>query len=437
MLGLILIVLLFPAILIAGLTRPALGMIGFYAFVLLDPKWNWRWSVPQDIQFQKYIFAATLIGFLLHGARIPTLNRASKFGLISCVAFLLVCHTSSWSSIAPERSEFFLSILRKEVLCIFLTVFLLDSPHKIKLLLIAATSAQAYNAYQINLDYFQTGFSRFAYTNWGSYNVDNNGYSLITISMLGTSFAFALGETIRWRKFAFLAISVLQIHEIFLLASRGAMVAMVPMFALLIWKMPRTKSNLRAVALGAVATFILAGPSVVEEFQSSFAKTENRDSSAQSRFFLWKAGYRITMDHPLTGVGPDAARRLVPQARYYGTALTTSNKALHNLYFEVSTGTGIPGFVFFMFFILTPVWFAWRNYTPEDKEFSTSTLAVMSGSVGYLIASNFSSGITLESVYILTTAGYAIMICKHKSTRVNVSHQTFGRKNLDLTAQIQ
>ncbi len=437
MLGLLLIALLFPAILIAGLTRPALGMIGFYAFILLDPRWNWRWSVPQDVQFQKYIFAASIIGFLLQGPRIPTLNRASKWGLISCVAFLLVCHTSTWSSIDVARSEFFLSIFDKQILCIIFTVFLLDSPHKIKLLLIAATSAQAYNALQINLDYFQTGTSHWAHSTWSSYIVDNNGYALITIPMLGISFALALGETIRWRKFVFLSISILQIHEIFLLQSRGAMVAMIPMFALLVWKMPRTKNNFRVVTLGAVATFMLAGPSVVEEFQSSFAKKENRDSSAESRFQLWKAGYRITMDHPLTGVGPDAARRLVPQARYYDNGLNTNNKALHNLYFDVSTGTGIPGFVLYMFFLLTPVWCVWRKYTPEDKEFSTSTLAVVGGSVGYLTASTFSSGVTIESVYILTIAGYALMICKHKSTRVDASHQTFGRKNLGLTAQAQ
>lgn len=437
MLGFIFVCLFFAATLVAGLARPAFGMIGFYAFILLDPAWNWRWSLPQDFAFQKYIFAASLIGFAIHGLRIPRLNKASKWGLISCAAFLLICHTSTWSSIDPVRSERFLSVFDKQIICLFLTVFLLDSPRKIKLFLLAATLAQAYNAYQINLDYFQTGFSRWAYNQWGSYSVDNNGYSLITIPMIGASLAIGVCDTVRWRKYAMLFVSLLQIHQIMLLYSRGAMVGLIPLLAILVWKMPRTKTNIRIIALAAASVFLLAGPSVVEEFSSAFASKENRDSSAESRLLLWKAGYRITMDHPISGVGPDAARILVPQKAYYDGGLETNNKALHNLFFDVSTGTGIPGLVLYMTFILIPIWRAWRSYNPEDTEFAMCDLAVFCGAAGYLTASNFSSGITIESGYILVIAGYASMIVKHRIALLTVSAQASRETYPSQVAQTQ
>ena len=417
MLGLIFVTVIFIAVLIAGVFRPAYGMIGFYTFLLLDPAWNWRWSVSQDTPFQQYIFFACVIGFVVNGMRRPTLNKASKWGLTAGITFWLICYVSSRASILPQTSERVLSVFNKEMLCIFLTIFLLDSQQKIKTLLVAATLAQAYSAYQINLDYFQTGFSRYAYQPWGSYGVDNNGYSLLTVPMLGVSLAFAMCETAPWKKLGMLFVSVLQIHEIMLLQSRGSMLAFLPMVAILLWKMPRTKANLRITIMGSACVFLLAGPGFVEEFTSIFVKAEDRDSSAESRLFLWQAGFRITMDYPLTGVGLDAARALVPQERYYDGGLTTTNKALHNLFFDVSTGTGIPGLLAYLVFILIPIWCVWKNYEPTQHGFASCELAVLCGSVGYLVASNFSSGLTIESAYVLTTAGYALIIVRSRTLR--------------------
>ena len=417
MLGLIFVTVIFIAVLIAGVFRPAYGMIGFYTFVLLDPAWNWRWAVSYDTPFQKYIFFACVIGFVVNGMRRPTLNKASKWGLTAGITFWLICYVGSMSSILPLQSEFFAFILGKQILCILLTIFLLDSQRKIKTLLVATTLAQAYNAYQINLDYFQTGFSRWALHPWGSYGYDNNVYSLMTVPLLGVSLAFVMCETAPWKKLGMLFVSVLQIHEIMLLQSRGSMLAFFPMVAILLWKMPRTKLNLQIAIMGSACTFLLAGPSVVEEFSSIFVKAEDRDNSAESRFYLWQAGFRITMDYPLTGVGLDAGRVLVPQERYYDGGLTTTNKALHNLFFDVSTGTGIPGLLAYLVFILIPIWCVWKNYEPTQHGFASCELAVLCGSVGYLVASNFSSGLTIESAYVLTTAGYALIIVRSRTLR--------------------
>ncbi len=46
-------------------TRPHIGVIGYYGFALLQPQWNWRWSIPTDFPYQKYMAVATLLGFVL------------------------------------------------------------------------------------------------------------------------------------------------------------------------------------------------------------------------------------------------------------------------------------------------------------------------------------------------------------------------------------
>lgn len=420
MLGPLFVFSLLAFVCAASVVRPAIGLIGMYGFLLLDPQWNWRWSLPANFGYQKYIFASLAIGFLLSGFRSQPLSRMSKFGIFSGAVFFSLCWLSTQQSVSPADSEFFMSIMWKQFLVLLLGVFVLDSPKKLRALLIVAALAQGYSAYQINLDYFQTGFMRYAYTDWGTTGADNNGYSIITLPILAISFSLALFETGFWRRCLFFGIAVLQAHQIMLMQSRGCMVAGMGMLAVLVWYMPRTKSNMVTLAMALLAGVILAGPSVVEEFSSSFASEGERDSSAESRFYLWQAGVRITRDYPLLGVGPNAARRLVPLPEYYEGGLDQNNKALHNLFFDVSTGVGIPGFLAYFPLLILPLVHAWRHYDPNDRELGAVRLAVFGGILGYLAASMFSSGLLFESCYILSVTGFCCSNLAHQA-RTNLA----------------
>lgn len=383
--------------------RPAVGMIGFYGFLLLDPKWNWRWALPQDVPFQKLIFASALVGFAISGFHVRHLSRRTKWALVCMVAFLGLCWLSTQRSFSPEHSQFFMSVVWKQLLVVAVTICLIDDLKLLKLLLIVVVLAQGYNALQINLEYFQTGFSRYAHRSWGSFGVDNNGYSIMTTPILGCTLALALFEKQALMRCLYFGVALLQVHQLMLLESRGCMLAAVVMCGILAWKMPRRSGNVGWVAAAVVIAGLLAGPSVVKEFASSFESNGLRDTSAQSRFYLWKAGWQITKDYPLLGVGPNAGRVLVPT--YYEGGLDVTNKALHNLFFDVSTGVGIPGFVCYFLVFALPAIYAVRTYDPDDEATGPLRLAVLAGLPGYLIASIFSSGLLFESCYVLVIVG--------------------------------
>jgi O-antigen ligase len=407
-LGLLFVFGLLAAVCAISLAKPHVGVIGFYGFVLLDPTWNWRWSLPEGVQYQKYIFASILIGFLLSGFRIQKLSTLSKYGIVAGLLFYLTCLVSSASSVSPAATEFFMEVIWKELLVLLLAILVLDSPAKLKALLVVAVLAQGYNAFQINLEYFQTGFSQFAYRPWGSSGADNNGYSIITTPILLTSLSLGLFEKRIWTRCLFFGIALLQAHQIMLMQSRGCMLAAIFAIVICIFYMPRRNGNVKWVGTAVILGAMLAGPSVVDEFSSSFAGDEERDSSAESRFYVWQAGWRITMDNPVFGVGPNAARALVPLPQYYEGGLDQPNKALHNLFFDVSTGVGIPGFVCYFFMFLGSLWYCYRTYDKRtaDDDLSSVRLATFTGTAGYLVASMFSSGLLFESCYILLATGF-------------------------------
>ncbi|MCD0458891.1 O-antigen ligase family protein [Roseiconus lacunae] len=410
MLGFIFVFTLLFLVCTGSLARPHIGLIGFYGFVLLDPTWNWRWSLPEGVQYQKFIFASLLMGLILSGLSFQVQSGISKVGLICISVFYALCLIAASGTVAPVPTEFFMGVIWKQLLVLAIAILIIDTPEKIKAFLVAAVLAQGYNAFQINLEYFQTGFSRFAYRPWGSTGADNNGYSIITIPLMLTAVSLGFFEKKLWKRLLFFGIALLQVHQIMLMQSRGCMLAGIFSIGIAVWYMPKINGNIRWVLGAALVATVLAGPSVVEEFSSSFAGEEERDSSAESRFHLWRAGWRITMDYPISGVGPNAARVLVPDPQYYEGGLEQSNKALHNLFFDVSTGVGIPGFLVYMFLYIAPCWYCFRSYRPRlpGQPLEPFRLSVFTGIVGYLVASFFSSGLLFESCYILVAVGFCI-----------------------------
>jgi O-antigen ligase len=410
MLGIIIVPLLFITVMIACVTRPPLGVIGFYFFYLIDPKWNWRWVVPQDIQFQKYIFAALIIGLVIQGFKFSKQARPSRRGIVLGCLFFTICVISAKQSIAPITSTEFNSILWKELVVALIAILTIRTRQHVTYLLVASLIGVTYNSYQINLDYFQTGFTRYAYSKWGSYQLDNNTLSLAMIPFIAVGLSFALFERIPWRRACYFLASILCIHLLMLLMSRGAMLGALPLLPLLVLKAPRTRRNLRDFTIALLAVFVLAGPSVVKEFSTIFASEQNRDSSAESRFHLWEAGAKITSDYPLLGVGPNSGRYLVPTKAYWnGSPLDSNSKALHNVFFDLSTGIGIPGLLIYLSLFAIPIISAWKMYDPNDYVLGPLNLSVFAGLITFFCASFFSSGLLIESPYILLVAGYALI----------------------------
>ncbi|HAY79800.1 MAG TPA: hypothetical protein DCY79_08340 [Planctomycetaceae bacterium] len=414
MLGPIFVFGLLIYICVQSLTRPYVGVVGYYGFAMLQPQWNWRWSLPPDFPFQKYIVAATMIGFLCMGLRGIALRGFSLRAILALVLFLAIAYLAAMSSINPPRTAFYMGYLWKLVLMACMALILLDTPYKVTALLWAITLGQGYNAYQITDYYFHDGFCRFARNGsyWG-YQGDNNGYANVTVALMGISAALAVYAQQRWQRLIAAAIFILQAHQLMLLESRGGMlggIAVTAVFAILV---PKNKLKISRMAVIATMVLILAGPSVVKEFSSIFEAPENRDSSAESRFLLWDAGARITADFPWLGVGPDAGRYLVPS--YYHGKLPESHrhaKALHNLFFELTTGVGIPATVLYLAFFFMPVGYGahalWKiRKKPLPDWAACAYLGVSSGIIGYWVSSMFSSGALFESSYACAAAGLA------------------------------
>jgi O-antigen ligase len=388
-----------------ALLTPWIGYLGYAVFVVLCPQWNWRWGWNNSIDYQKFLAVTTIIGTVLAGALSNKIAGVGWKSIWAILAFLTLSFASSTQTIDESLTAFYMDKLWKIVLMCVLGILLIDDAKKLLWLVGAIVLSQAWNAYNVNELYYKWGVRVSSFT-W-NFN-DNNTYAISTVPIMALSFAIMLVYKNFWLRIFTGLIFVLQMHQIMILESRGTMLGGLVLGGLGFVFMPKTKFAYQVFGVGLLCGLILAGPSVVEEFTSSFKETEELDSSAQSRFDLWKAGTAITMQNPILGVGPYASQVLV--SRYLGVNM--SRKALHNLFFEISTGCGVPAVVCYLAYFFLP-WFAhlslWLKgkISNDDHLLRTVNLATLCGIPGYWAASMFSSGALLEASYILVVCSCA------------------------------
>lgn len=137
--------------------------------------------------------------------------------------------------------------------------------------------------------------------------------------------------------------------------------------SLAVWYCPKSPVTNTILVLGATLVVLLAGPSVVREFGSIFGAEEEMDVSAESRFYLWKAGAEIIWEYPWFGVGPGCSSAFVPLYYDFVGLRAENEKALHNLFFEIMCENGIiAGTIYFSFFLL-PWGMVWLNRQHGDR----------------------------------------------------------------------
>jgi len=391
----------FVLICIGTFARPTIGALGYIGFVAFEPTWLWRYQLNATFPFQKWIVVCLLLGWMFHFFRSKNLSLTSVIPLGLLVGVLAFGHLSAAESYAPEKSEFFLRQFNKIVLMCVVVTLVLSSKRAVQIALVIMAIGISYNSFEINADYYRQGFSLVNQDGWSKMNA--NGYALNIL--IGTLFTFALAQhaTSAIGTAGWLFASVVNAHAIMIVESRGAMLGLAVAGVLYLIHMRPTPKSISLTICIFIAGLVVAGPPVLKEFASIF--DSNLDSSGSSRYYIWDAGFRISLDYPLLGVGPWAGEALVP-AYYEGTGkIGATIIALHNIELEVATGMGIPAMLAYVAFFFLP-WNRARKMIWKQRGMATNeSSAILLGSVlaipAYWIAAQFNSGALIEVPYLM------------------------------------
>ncbi len=211
--------------------------------------------------------------------------------------------------------------------------------------------------------------------------------------------------------------------------SRGALLASAVVVAILFLR-ASLKHKLQLAALGAV---VLAGaasavPDAAKERFFTYFKPkqlaladaalavrveQDATSSARARWALLRDSVKLTLLHPVFGVGPgmfDVAQDLYSRKTRGVRGLW---QVTHNTYTEVSSENGIPALVLYMLAIV----FTWRaarvkkprgNLTPRQAEIVSASFALRLALIGYCVSAFFASFAYQSQLMVL--AGMAVAL---------------------------
>jgi O-antigen ligase len=113
--------------------------------------------------------------------------------------------------------------------------------------------------------------------------------------------------------------------------------------------------------------------------------------------------------------------------RYYESGLDAKAKGLHNLFFEIATGCGLPATFFYFAFLLIPCFESARRlikYRREHIDFRlhAGMFTAACGIPGFIVSNMFSAGALIEGSYILAVIGGASVLVHQASlTRIRAS----------------
>jgi len=199
---------------------------------------------------------------------------------------------------------------------------------------------------------------------------------------------------------------------IILAGSRGGTLGLLGVILLLMWRFRRKMITWLILALVILAAVVVAPG---EFWSRTMTILEyQQDGSAMSRINLWKAGFQMYADHPLTGIGQGNFEWVSPQyTKNYYQAWLGKGFAAHNVFIQLLAEGGIQTLLVFLIF-MTVTFRGLRRVrrelpsSPAGDDLKDLSYAVEIGLIGFLICGFFISREGTDILYWLLSLGPVI-----------------------------
>lgn len=321
-------------------------MVLFYSLIFAMPlvRHSLWGTFVGDLTLVKYLGVICMLYALLY---LPSRNAPLRFietrqarwflSLVSLafISWLIKARSTPWE-ISPFMS--YLSFL----FLFFTTLVLVDSLQRLRWVVLAAIGSLGYASLHALREWQKYGGLAWGYRP-GWISGDPNYFTVSALLCLPLMF-YLVGrkEQPPWEKWVSISCLVLTGFTVILAASRGGFAGLVAAILFMVWRSRQRARNL--VWAGALLIpLVLAAP--VSPVQRLLHPRHDDVESEERRLELWKAGLRMVVENPLTGVGLGNFKPLVTE---FADSEAFEGGVAHNSYVEIAAEMGLPGLVAFV-----------------------------------------------------------------------------------------
>ncbi len=268
-----------------------------------------------------------------------------------------------------------------------LVVTLIDSPRKIQWAFLIALASIAIASFYILREYQVYHFSYANFRPEAKILGDANYFSMAAMLALPIGFYWYLAETRRNYRILLMALLLPNAAGIAVSGSRGGLLALTAFMAFAAWRSRKMAQLLLLVALLVPPMLAIPRNPITRMMHPDTADKQ----AALVRLETWKAGLRMSFQHPITGIG---LGQFKPKLADY-TGKPNLAKLAHNTYLEIAAELGIPCLLLYL-------WLLWETYRDFERirrvafrlgdrlSFNFAN-GLQGGLLGYLVSSFFLS----------------------------------------------
>lgn len=321
------------------LARPWIGVLVWSWIAYMNPH-RLAWGIARDFPVAMTVGVTTLVALLLtRDRRPPPLTRET----VVLALFTLWMVVTTLFALEPDAAQVQLEKVLKIQLFTFVTMMLIFTRERIHWLVWAIVLSIGFYGVKGGIFTLTTGGAHRVLGPYGTFIGGNNEIGLAMIMVLPLMRYLQLQakrvweRNLWWAAMGLTGIAILGTH------SRGALVGVLAMLAMLAW---RTRRKLLFVlVLAALAP--AAWDFMPEKWHARMETIDDyqEDGSAQGRLNAWRFAFNLALDRPLTGGGFETFR-----PRWFALYAPNPYKVhdAHSIYFEVLGEHGFVGLALFL-----------------------------------------------------------------------------------------
>ncbi len=267
------------------------------------------------------------------------------------------------------------------------TLVLVDSPHRLRQVLLAAVASNAIASLYVMREWQNMGFADTVRPGWVT--GDPNYFSVSAVLFLPAAFCLARESRSSLQRVFCLGSLGLTLLALTAAASRGGFLGLTGATIFLAWRLTRTLTKPALVFVGLLVLSLLSPSSSIDRFINP---VKGDVQAEEQRLLLWEAGVRALADNPLTGMGAGNFKYVI--SRYFADPNSRAMVA-HNTYVETAAELGLPGLLILLgVFVST---FASLEGVRRRTSFKhmgslhSAAMAMQAGLIGYAISAFFVS----------------------------------------------
>lgn len=365
------------------LFRPFYGLMIYSWLAFMRPQ-DMAWGISRVSPLSQYVAIAMILGLVLSVGRERLLTFKPQTVLLILLAGWITLSTVM--AVVPEMSEEIYGNYWKAILMTVLITGLVRDRNRLRWLLLLIVFSIGFLGAKRGLFGLVRGGARFD-DGPGGFMSDNNSFALALNMILPLLVGLAVVEKQKIIRIAAAVAAALCLLCILFTFSRGGLLTLALVGGLLVWRSRQRFLVGTLLAVGLCGFLLFSSEELTQQYVERASSISNyeEDGSAQGRITAWTTSWRVFLDYPWTGVGPNNLAAVY--ARY--APGTDRFRVAHNAYFQLLAECGLPALLLFLGALGATMWRLQRlrNLTSlpwvevQARMFQISIAAYMLGSM--------------------------------------------------------